>query len=187
MCAACSIISVLTQWGATLVIKIRERAAWGPHSLIAPCLPCPFESNSLGKAADRQRGCVQNAEGSGDPRLPDMPRARACQGEGVLTCPPASHLKPGGEGSEAQKNQKQPTAHVRDRRHACARAQSVDRRAAGGRRWAKTSASFSRLFSPPTCNLELNKPSCTRADTSLEYRGEQNPAAPPRAEGGGGV
>ena len=25
MCAACSIISVLTQWGATLVIKIRER------------------------------------------------------------------------------------------------------------------------------------------------------------------
>ena len=25
VCAACSIISVLTQWGATLVIKIRER------------------------------------------------------------------------------------------------------------------------------------------------------------------
>ena len=25
MCAACSIISVLTQWGATLVIKLRER------------------------------------------------------------------------------------------------------------------------------------------------------------------
>ena len=25
MCAACSIISVLTQWGATLVINIRER------------------------------------------------------------------------------------------------------------------------------------------------------------------
>jgi hypothetical protein len=25
VCAACSIISVLTQWGATLVIKLRER------------------------------------------------------------------------------------------------------------------------------------------------------------------
>jgi hypothetical protein len=25
VCATCSIISVLTQWGATLVIKIRER------------------------------------------------------------------------------------------------------------------------------------------------------------------
>ena len=37
-CAACSIISVLTQWGATLVIKIRERESLdtvpsAPHSL----------------------------------------------------------------------------------------------------------------------------------------------------------
>ena len=29
MCAACSIISVLTQWGATLVIKVREREREG--------------------------------------------------------------------------------------------------------------------------------------------------------------
>ena len=51
MCAACSIISVLTQWGATLVIKIRERemhpktSAWegsqraasrGPRRLTKP-------------------------------------------------------------------------------------------------------------------------------------------------------
>ena len=28
VCAACSIISVLTQWGATLVIKIRESCMW---------------------------------------------------------------------------------------------------------------------------------------------------------------
>jgi len=38
VCAACSIISVLTQWGATLVIKIRERESLdtvpsAPHSL----------------------------------------------------------------------------------------------------------------------------------------------------------
>jgi len=45
VCAACSIISVLTQWGATLVIKIRERerererenlGEFAPKDVVAP-------------------------------------------------------------------------------------------------------------------------------------------------------
>ena len=61
MCAACSIISVLTQWGATLVIKLREREREAFGATRARLLQAGRQENASGSPSPYRRRLARSA------------------------------------------------------------------------------------------------------------------------------
>ena len=67
MCAACSIISVLTQWGATLVIKLRERARERENNTPAPLRATGGHGGGLGGSAAEGEGSDSRSQNCRSP------------------------------------------------------------------------------------------------------------------------